>query len=90
VILKWVHLIGNRWKKTTEIVAPRFGLREGAQIKHGEKFLLECLPNAMLMKDGEIAHFDEEQEEREEVPFTRRNFLMVPRFAVLCRHLSFL
>jgi hypothetical protein len=81
-ILDWVQLIGNRWKRITEILAPRFGSRERSQIKHPAKFLMDRLSNERresASATGAAAAVSGE-EEGERAPFNPRAFFAGPAF----------
>jgi hypothetical protein len=59
-ILIWVNLIGNHWKRISEITAPRFGLHERVVIKHRVKLLLDNQANLALMARTVIIPEEEE------------------------------
>jgi hypothetical protein len=59
-ILTWVNLIRNCWKRIREIMAPRFGSRERAVIKHRAKMLMDNQANLSLMARKAITPEEEE------------------------------
>jgi hypothetical protein len=61
-ILTWVNLVGNRWKRTSKIMAPRFELRERVVTNHRAEMLMGNQVNLALMARTAITPEEEEEE----------------------------
>jgi hypothetical protein len=62
-ILWRVERLGNRWKRITEILAPRFGQRDRCQIKHRAKFLMDRIANERLAQGDQDTLAEQQREE---------------------------
>jgi hypothetical protein len=83
VILTWVNLIGNRWKRISEIMAPRFGLGERVVIKHRAEMLMDNQTNLALVARTAISPEEEEASvQLEEAVVQLGEFFQGPPFPV--------
>jgi hypothetical protein len=82
-ILTEVNLIGNHWKRISEIISPRFGLHEHVTIKHRAKILMNNQANLALMVLTVITPEEVEASvQPEEAVIQLGEFFQVPPFPV--------